>query len=424
MKKMRRYTTLIAIGLLAVACSTDGDDIVVENGSYEPSTEAILFDAQTTGAFTTRAVTGEIDNDANLQSLTFANHYPSANTYLRGFGVFAAYTGALTYENTTVSPDFMYNQQVTYTSGAWNYNPVKFWPNETSDYVSFFAYAPYEPNPLDDGRCIIDASDNSDLGDPWVNYRLSRDPWGTGTTYEPQVDLMYGFNNTTSTDPKPWIDQTKNKNGTIQYGTDAKLPFTFNHALGCFAHEVKLQLSDELKTLLTGYSTITINSFNITYNNLTSKARLVLNPNISGGKAYANWKEIVSGELTATRTTGNISTYPTVGETALSTYDFLTSTSSLTISTDRGLFYIPMIIAGQPAPTATVTINYTITVTSGGATFTGDATATIDLSTYHANTYEGKRTALALTLGKDLDLLHQVYLLGGTATEPSYVRKH
>ena len=427
---MNKFLTIIAAVLLSVSCSTDDEK---SSGIYQPSGDTIRFEATTGGAFT-RAVTGEIGSDANLQDLTFENH-PSANANPRGFGVFAAYTGQLKYENTTVSADFMYNQQVTYSSSAWEYNPVKYWPNETNDYVSFFAYAPYEPSPDDDGRCIIDISKNTDLGDPWVNYRLSKDPWNTdgNAATEPQVDLMYAFNNT-GTGAAKWYDQTKNAGTIIDY--DDSLKFTFNHALGCFAHEVTLQLNDDLRTKLNGYATITINSFNITYNNLTNKARLILNPEISGTNAYANWKEIISSELTVSRTTGDIDKYPTSdGEKSLNDVDpakalsfDLTKTTvteeAKNISEDRGLLYIPIIIAGQPKPTATVTINYTITVTSGGAAFTGDATANIDLEPYHAPAYEGKRTALALTLSKDLDLLHLVYILGGTATEPSYSRKH
>lgn len=417
---MKKFLTIIAAVLLSVSCSTDEEK---GSGGYQPSGDPIRFEATTGGAFT-RAVNGEIVDDANLRGLTFERH-PSGGTGLRGFGVFAAYTGQLKYENTTVSADYMYNQQVTYNSSAnvWEYNPVKYWPNETNDYVSFFAYAPYEPSPDDDGRCIIDISKNTDFGDPWVNYRLSKDPWGTdgNAATEPQVDLMYAFQRTGDSEPygaAKWYDQTKNAGVGIGY--DERLMFTFNHALGCFAHEVTLQLNDDLRTKLNGYATITINSFNITYNNLTNKARLILNPEISGSNAYANWKEIISGELTVSRTTGDIGI-------ALS-FD-LTQTEAQeppkTISTDRGLLYIPIIIAGQPKPTVTVTINYTIT-NNASTSYDGSASKDIDLSDYHQETYQGKKTGLALTLTKDLDLAHLVYTIDptATATEPSYIRKH
>ena len=430
---MKKFLTIIAAVLLSVSCSTDEEK---GSGGYQPSGDPIRFEATTGGAFT-RAVNGEIVDDASFQGLTFENH-PSANTNPRGFGVFAAYTGQLKYENTTVSADYMYNQQVCYnnTAAVWEYNPVKYWPNETNDYVSFFAYAPYEPSPDDDGRCIIDISKNTDFGDPWVNYRLSKDPWGTdgNNATETQVDLMYAFNNT-GTDAAKWYDQTKNAGTKIDY--DDKLKFTFNHALGCFAHEVTLQLNNDLREKLKGYATITINSFNITYNNLTNKARLILNPEISGTKAYANWKEIISGELTVSRTTGNIDKYPTSdGEKSLNDVDPAKALSfdlekteaqepPQMISTDRGLLYIPIIIAGQPKPTVTVTLNYTIT-NNASTSYTGSVSKVIDLSDYHKETYQGQKIGLALTLTKDLDLAHLVYTIDSTsasATEPSYIRK-
>ena len=428
---MKKFLTIIAAVLLSVSCSTDEEK---GSGGYQPSGDPIRFEATTGEAFT-RAVTGEIGSNENLKTLTFESH-PSGGEGLRGFGVFAAYTGPLKYENTTVSADFMYNQQVTYNT-AWEYNPVKYWPNETNDYVSFFAYAPYEPSPDDDGRCIIDISKNTDMGDPWVNYRLSKDPWGTDgdPKTEPQLDLMYAFNNT-GTGAAKWYDQTKTAGEGI--GHNERLMFTFNHALGCFAHEVTLQLSDELRAKLNGYATITINSFNITYNNLTNKARLILNPEISSTTptvAYANWKEIISGELTVSRTTGDITKYPTSdGEKSLNDVDpakalsfDLTKTATADpakkISEDRGLLYIPIIIAGQPKPTVTVTLNYTIT-NNASTSYIGSVSKDIDLSDYHQETYQGKKIGLALTLTKDLDLAHLVYTLDSTpATEPSYIRK-
>ncbi len=67
-----------------------------------------------------------------------------------GFGVLAYYhksttTDAAAWDDSD-TPDFMYNEQVTWdtsSSGAWIYSPVKYWPNNTVDRVSYFAYAPW-----------------------------------------------------------------------------------------------------------------------------------------------------------------------------------------------------------------------------------------------------------------------------------------
>ncbi len=64
-----------------------------------------------------------------------------------GFGLMAYYTKQNTWTNDGgYTPDFMYNQSVVYNSalGTWSYDPIKYWPNEEQDKVTFFAYAPYQ----------------------------------------------------------------------------------------------------------------------------------------------------------------------------------------------------------------------------------------------------------------------------------------
>lgn len=393
---LRRIFLLITAALLLVACQQDAGD---QTDGYIQSSEAICFDAATDGAETRAA--GEINDNAALQE--------------KGFGVFACHTGKESYENATVSSDFMYNQQVTYASSAWTYSPVKYWPNNADEHISFFAYAPHEATPKDDGRCIIDMSKRTDLGDPWINYRLPAKPWGDYNTttkeYEnpQQIDLLYGVNSDTNS---PWFDQTK-----ANYDVSHRMTFTFRHALACVGDEITLQLSDDLRTLLNGYSTITINKVTIVYKNLTSKGRLSLNSNAS-----PNWKEVVSGELTTSRTL----VIEKIGSDALSTvcnFD-LSKTNAAdgarTISTNHGLFYIPMQVSGTNAPTAEITLNYTIMVTATAESVTGGTTGSFDLS---LNNMEGKKQGIALMLSKDLNLLHLVYVIGGTATEPSYSRE-
>ena len=220
---MKRFLILMTAATLVAACSNDADE--VESG-YVPSNNAIAFDASTDDELTTRA-SGEINTDANLQAA--------------GIGVFGSYTGELKYENTTVSPDFMYNQEVKYESGSWTYRPVKYWPNDSRDYVSFFAYAPFVENPQSNTEGIIDMSKLYDLGDPWVNYRIAADPWSTTS---PQVDLLYGQQakddngNTTYT---PWLDQQKPTDPV-----NDKLTFTFRHALACIGDKITIKCTDAL----------------------------------------------------------------------------------------------------------------------------------------------------------------------------------
>lgn len=125
MKKFLVFGLIAGAGALMAGCSkdeakSDFGQNAIEFGTY------LGRDAQTRGAITT-----------------------SESIKTSGFGVTAFYTGqnewtAASADNT---PNFMYNQQVTYTTsttgGAWSYSPVKYWPTMKSDKISFFAYAPY-----------------------------------------------------------------------------------------------------------------------------------------------------------------------------------------------------------------------------------------------------------------------------------------
>ena len=126
-------------------------------------------------------------------------------------------------------------------------------------------------------------------------------------------------------------------------------------------------------------------------------------------KNTPNWKPIVSGDITTTRT------YTKVIDTPLTL-----NTTEQEISTGNGLFYIPLqVFSGKQQ--AVITIYYTVTVTNGSTTYDGEASSTVNLSEI-----VGKKEGLALTLTKDLDLAHVVYDLDSSsqATEPSYVRKN
>ena len=43
----------------------------------------------------------------------------------------------------TWTSNFMYDQAVTYNDDAWTYSPVKYWPNNAENTITFWAYSPY-----------------------------------------------------------------------------------------------------------------------------------------------------------------------------------------------------------------------------------------------------------------------------------------
>lgn len=89
-----------------------------------------------------------------------------------GFGVLAYYTEQADFADTN-KPNFMWNQQVTYSNPAWSYTPIKYWPTKVGDKVSFFAYAPYVAGGNDNGIVL---SGNSVAGAPTATITLPEDP--------------------------------------------------------------------------------------------------------------------------------------------------------------------------------------------------------------------------------------------------------
>lgn len=159
-----------------------------------------------------------------------------------GFGVVAFYTGTNQYTSgtTKMEPNFMYNTRVS--SSSWTYTPVMYWPNggqtegatpgEGTQYLSFFAYAPYKETFGDKG--ITALSSNSIAGDPTVSYTLGANGadadllWGTagenGNTTSGAKQ-----NGTTFTDAKAAVNANLSK-----MNVGGKVKFDFKHALAKF----------------------------------------------------------------------------------------------------------------------------------------------------------------------------------------------
>ena len=69
--------------------------------------------------------------------------------------------GVFAYLNSSETPNFMNNQKVTYDGVNWNYSPVKYWPNNEADKLSFYAYYPQEENP--DNNIVIGNESSGNL---------------------------------------------------------------------------------------------------------------------------------------------------------------------------------------------------------------------------------------------------------------------
>lgn len=186
--KTRFYVGLIALAALAfVGCAKDevksSVDNAIEFGTY------LGRDAQTKGSV--------FDTD---------------DMKTQGFGVFAYYTNEAQY-SAAATPNFMNNQQVTYneSASAWTYAPVKYWPNEATDYVSFFAYAPYR-----EGFSVPTS------GDPIISFAV-------GTDVTNHIDLVAAVNSHINCQKQAVNDVVK---------------FTFKHALSRVGFKVEAVMDE------------------------------------------------------------------------------------------------------------------------------------------------------------------------------------
>lgn len=242
---MKKVFIFAAIAALFASCSEE--QLATQNVQAPADNNTVNFSVYTPRA--TRAGTpGDIDNE-NIKTI--------------GFGVFAYYTSNDTY-SANATPNFMYNQKVTFDEGKseWVYEPVKYWPNEygdaavsdETDRVSFFAYAPYvefiptkgTPDPAAytgndlenyQTKNIIKTKANNGKGDPIINYVVDTDPatsvdllWGVNadpTTYAP-----IGSNDVQNEPGLPFIDFVKPANPLPGYDQDGnRIKFNLRHAL-------------------------------------------------------------------------------------------------------------------------------------------------------------------------------------------------
>lgn len=226
---MKKVFSLIATAILAVGFTACSQSDSLEDTGFSTSAtsidNAIQFGTYMGKTGITRA------GYENTTGMTTALLQNGATT--KGFGVFAYYTGTDTYGQhqsatyttetagssvTAKYPNFMYNQQVTYSTDHWTYDPLKYWPNDFANpgavdnqttngaaqgsntyggNVSFFAYAPYvtydeaTTSPVDG---ITGMTANNNAGDPIITYTIPSDI-NTGGAW---VDLLWGTANGTS----------------------------------------------------------------------------------------------------------------------------------------------------------------------------------------------------------------------------------
>ncbi len=142
------------------------------------------------------------------------------------FGVFAYYQEGVVGTSTAHwtdggrTPDFMFAQQVSFDGAAYSYSPIRYWPANEENTISFWAYYPYGAYSTDNTGTLKFYSDAactsaytaSSTGLPVVEYTVPADPAN-------QSDILFeSFNN-------------KDKTYANCSPTEGVVPLNFRHVL-------------------------------------------------------------------------------------------------------------------------------------------------------------------------------------------------
>ena len=154
------------------------------------------------------------DSNTRADSDTDAATRAEATTAnLTEIGVFAYNTGSSDFDPSASSANLMNNQSVKKENGTWTYSPVKFWPANPNDKVSFFAYAPHTANVPAGDQIRIDRPTPRKSGSPIIRYNT-----GLG-----ELDLLLSTG----------VMNCTNNHGPVQ--------FTMKHALTKVILKVKVE---------------------------------------------------------------------------------------------------------------------------------------------------------------------------------------
>ena len=178
MKGIKRLGVTFFAALLIAACTE-------KDGTEVNSVVPLNFSTSVDGAQTR----GSEFNSGNLKSM----------------GVFACFTnGDFTTEAT---PNYLYNEAATKseTRSDWTYTNTRYWPNNTTDRISFFAYAPHSATG-------VACSDETTKGYPALTYTVP-------TTEAAQTDLLAAV---------PLMNLGRS---TVDNSVPATVSFTLKHAL-------------------------------------------------------------------------------------------------------------------------------------------------------------------------------------------------
>jgi len=95
------------------------------------------------------------------------------------FGVFAflqegdVANGTVAHWNASRTPNFMFNQLVEKSAGSYNYTPIRYWPENEENTISFWAYSPHNANGVFYQAGTTNAYTRSTAGLPDIKFSVT-----------------------------------------------------------------------------------------------------------------------------------------------------------------------------------------------------------------------------------------------------------
>jgi hypothetical protein len=344
---MKKLFILAAAATMVAGCS-ETEELAQRQVQQQTENDVVSFTV-----YTNRATRAGEPGIMTTDALKGTDDIPGP-----GFGIFAYHTNNSKYDERTSTPNFMYNQQVQWSevsplTYAWTYTPVKYWPNDNQpaddtgatgsqehNYVSFFAYAPYNGTGLT-------LSGNTATGAPTIGYT-----WVNSTDPASQADLLYAT---------PVTDCYKTM--TEGYGTvSGRVPFVFHHALAAIEFKVRRKEASGDQIFL---QSLSLNaSADAT---AASSSQATLNTGGTFNLGTSAWASFSTGTPVINYSSSNINT------------DLISTGTGVTATTNETAHdltsYTPNLLLLMPQE-STVTIPFTLSYTLGGAAKSPSATIT------------------------------------------------
>lgn len=219
---MKKNMFLLAVATLSLVGCSQNEIMETNPDTHREIGFGVYTGTQTRGLVTDNSTT----NGGTANGLKVAD---------KGFGIMAILTDG-NYTAARKMP-FMDNTHVTWQASEWKYSPVKFWPNNATDKISFFAYAPYAA-----------ADGNNGITDLSVTEAGSSNPKLTFELQNNQKDMVDLVVSEAKTGTDGTINQTSATNSSA-------VGFNFKHMLSRVSMKAKTSVDIASNPLIKVYVT-------------------------------------------------------------------------------------------------------------------------------------------------------------------------